>query len=46
MDALRKTKFNGWMVVELDKVPDKSRTPRQCAAISKDYLQNHLHVAV
>jgi inosose dehydratase len=46
MDALRKTKFNGWMVVELDKVPDKSRTPRQCAAISKEYLQNQLHVAV
>ncbi len=46
MDALRKTKYSGWAIVELDKVPDKSRTPKECAAISKDYLQNQLHVKV
>jgi inosose dehydratase len=46
MDALRKTRFNGWAIVELDKVPDKSRTPKECAAISKEYLQSQLHVAV
>ncbi len=46
MDALRKKKYSGWAIVELDKVPDKSRTPKECAAISKEYLQNQLHVAV
>ncbi len=46
MDALRKTKFHGWSVVELDRVPDKSRTPKECAEISKEYLENQLHVAV
>jgi inosose dehydratase len=46
MNALHKTKFNGWTIVELDKVPDKPRTPKECAAISKEYLQNELHVTV
>jgi len=46
MDALRKTKFNGWAIVELDRVPDNSHTPKECAAISKEYLQNNLHVMV
>ncbi len=46
MDALRKTKYSGWAIVELDKVPDKSRTPKECAAISKVYLQDQLHVKV
>lgn len=46
MDALRKIKFDGWAVVELDRVPDKSRTPKECAEISKEYLQNQLHVMV
>lgn len=46
MDALRKTHFEGWAIVELDKVPDKSRTPKECAEISKQYLQSQLHVTV
>jgi inosose dehydratase len=46
MNAVRKTNFNGWAIVELDKVPDKSRTPKECAEISKQYLQNQLHVTV
>jgi inosose dehydratase len=46
MDALRKIRFDGWAIVELDRVPDKSRTPKECAAISKEYLQNQLHVKV
>jgi len=46
MDALRKTKFEGWAIVELDRVPDKSRTPKECAEISKEYLENQLHVKV
>ncbi|MGV3639994.1 MAG: sugar phosphate isomerase/epimerase family protein [Adhaeribacter sp.] len=37
--ALEQIKFKGWGIIELDSVPDKSRTPRQCAEISKAYLK-------
>jgi inosose dehydratase len=37
--ALDKIKFAGWTIVELDGVPDKAKTPKQCAQISKDFLQ-------
>lgn len=37
--ALDKIKFGGWTIVELDGVPDKAKTPKQCAQISKDFLQ-------
>jgi len=36
--ALNKVKFAGWAVVELDRVPDKARSPKECAMISRDYL--------
>lgn len=36
--ALKKINFNGWAVVELDSVPDKARTPKESADISKQYL--------
>ena len=44
--ALRKAKFAGWLVVELDSVPDKSRTPIECAEISKKYLKEKLGLDV
>src|SRR4029077_2009347 len=28
--ALRKVNYRGWAIVELDDVPDKSRTPKEC----------------
>jgi inosose dehydratase len=37
--ALQQIKFKGWGIVELDSVPDKSKTPRQCAEITKAYLK-------
>jgi inosose dehydratase len=37
--ALKKIKFDGWAVIELDGVPDKARTPKESAEISKLYLQ-------
>jgi inosose dehydratase len=40
--ALDRVRFSGWAVVELDRVPDPSRTPKECAAISRDYLKNKL----
>jgi inosose dehydratase len=40
--ALDKIKFTGWTIVELDGVPDKAKTPKQCAQISKDFLQSKI----
>ena len=40
--ALQQAAFRGWVVVELDSVPGKSRTPKECATISKKYLQEKL----
>lgn len=37
--ALERLGFKGWAVIELDRVPDKSRTPRESAAISKAFLE-------
>jgi len=40
--ALDKVKFRGWGVVELDRVPDKSKTPKQSAMISRKYLEEKM----
>jgi inosose dehydratase len=37
--ALSEIGFDGWCVVELDDVPDPSRTPADCARTSKRYLE-------
>jgi inosose dehydratase len=39
--ALNGVKFRGWAVVELDSVPDKTRTPKESAVISKRFLEEH-----
>ena len=44
--ALRDVGFDGWAVVELDRVPDPSRTPAESAAISKEYLERVIGVRV
>ena len=44
--ALQKVNFRGWAIVELDAAPDKSRTPKECAEISKKYLEEKLKVTV
>lgn len=44
--ALRRVRYNGWAVVELDRVPDKSRTPKESALISKSYLEQRIGVSV
>ena len=36
--ALTEVSFRGWAVVELDAVPEPTRTPKESAAISKRYL--------
>jgi len=45
-EALHKVNFRGWAIVELDAVPDKSRTPKESGAISKKYLQEKLGMTV
>ena len=37
--ALSDIKFKGWGIIELDSVPDKSKSPLECAQISKAYLK-------
>ena len=44
--ALHRANFRGWAVVELDSVPDKSRTPKESATISKKYLEERLGLTV
>lgn len=41
--ALNEINFNGWAVVELDRVPDAGTTPRQCAEANRRYLTDTLH---
>ncbi|PYR41762.1 MAG: xylose isomerase [Acidobacteria bacterium] len=36
--ALHEVKFRGWAVVELDAVPDNARTPKDAAAVNKQFL--------
>ncbi|PYS56507.1 MAG: xylose isomerase [Acidobacteria bacterium] len=44
--ALKDVKFRGWAVIELDSVPDKSRTPKECAQISKKYVEEKLGMKI
>ena len=44
--ALKHVKFRGWAVIELDGVPDKSKTPKECAAISKAYVEEKLKLKI
>jgi inosose dehydratase len=44
--ALKEISFTGWAVVELDAVPDKARTPKDCALINKKYLEETLGIKV
>jgi len=44
--ALKKVNFNGWAVIELDAVPDKARTPKECAEISIKYLEEKIGLKI
>jgi len=39
-------RFHGWIVVELDAVPDRTDTPKQCAEANRDYLTKTLGLAL
>jgi inosose dehydratase len=44
--ALNEVKFHDWAIIELDAVPDKSRTPKECAQISIKYLEDKLKLKI
>jgi inosose dehydratase len=44
--ALADVGFRGWAVVELDRVPDPSRTPKESAIMARDYLQRELRFTI
>jgi inosose dehydratase len=44
--ALKDVKFRGWAIVELDGVPDKTRTPKEAALINKKYLEEKLGMKI
>ncbi len=44
--ALEKIRYHGWAVVELDREPDKTRTPKTSAELSKMYLEQKIGVVV
>jgi len=44
--ALKEVNFGGWAVIELDAVPDKSMKPKECAQVSKKYLEEKLGMKV
>ena len=46
LGALRKIHFRGWGILELDAVPDKSRTPKESALINKKYVEEKLGLKV
>ena len=44
--ALNEINFKGWGVVELDRVPDPGRTPKESAEINRRYLEETLKQTV
>jgi len=44
--ALKEVNFSGWAVVELDKVPDPGKTAKECALISRRYIEQKLGLKV
>jgi inosose dehydratase len=41
--ALNDISFDGWAIVELDRVPDPNRTPKEAAETNKKYLVERAH---
>jgi inosose dehydratase len=42
MEALERVGFKGWAIVELDSVPDNARSPKESAALNKNYIETTL----
>jgi inosose dehydratase len=44
--SLREINFTGWAIVELDRVPDPGRTPKESAEINKRFLVEKMHQTI
>jgi inosose dehydratase len=44
--AIEAVKYQGWSIVELDRVPDNRETPKEAAAICRRYLEGTLKLAI
>jgi inosose dehydratase len=44
--ALRDIDFRGWAIVELDRVPDPGRTPKESAEMNKRFLIEKMHQTI
>lgn len=44
--ALKTVKFRGWAIVELDSVPDKARSPKESAIISRKFIEDKLGMRI
>ena len=42
----RPDRLFGWAIVELDAVPVKSQSPKDCAVVNRTYLERELHLAL
>ena len=46
VQSLERNHFKGWAVVELDRVPDKGRTPKESAEMNRKYLEETLKLTL
>lgn len=46
IEKLHQVKFRGWLVVEMDSVPENNGTPKESAAISKKYIEKRLGLTI
>jgi len=44
--ALNDIAFDGWAIVELDRVPDPNRTPKEAAEINKRYITERMNLKI
>jgi inosose dehydratase len=44
--ALDEVGFKGWAVVELDRVPDPARTPKESAMIAREFIERELKLTI
>jgi inosose dehydratase len=44
--ALDQIGFKGWAVVELDRVPDPGRTPKESAMIAREFIERELKLTI
>jgi inosose dehydratase len=44
--AIGKIAFKGWVVIELDAVPDGARSPKEAAELNRRYVTERLGLTV